>query len=74
MRFCSELVLRTAVLTALAGMVAKAETTPQDAAAPRVVSVVRSDARTGRLVRSIVVNPVKSDGTAGIMTIPMEDA
>src|SRR5271163_298866 len=55
MRFCSELILGTAVLAALSGACAQGEALPQDAPAPRTVSVVRSDARTGRLVRSIVV-------------------
>jgi soluble lytic murein transglycosylase-like protein len=70
MRFCSELVLRTAVLAALAGASAKgevtADVTPKDTPAPRVVSVVRSDSRSGRLVRSIVVRnkPVGINGEA----------
>ena len=61
MRFCSEVVLRTMVfgsLIAVTGL--HAENTPPrslDAtvALPSAVSVVRVDARTGRLVRSIVV-------------------
>src|ERR1700676_4712033 len=72
MRFCSEVVLRTMVLgtlvfgpMALTGL--QAENVPlasldataltATAALPRVVSVVRVDARTGRLVRSVVVTP-----------------
>jgi len=81
MRFCSEVILRTTVLGSmtLAGLCA--ENTPpaslnptaldspaMDAAAalPSVVSVVRVDARTGRLVRSIVVRPpAGADSTPG---------
>jgi hypothetical protein len=72
MRFCSELVLRTAVLAALAGIVAKGEDAPR----PRVVSVVRTDARTGRLVRSIVVKarPVGDDDGSGVRTLVEETA
>src|SRR5579871_1825236 len=55
MHFCSEPVLKTAVVLALAGLVAAAENNPAGAPVPRAVSVVRTDARTGRLVRSIVV-------------------
>src|SRR6202162_356904 len=66
MRFCSEVVLRTMVLGSMTLTGLRAENIPPslnstmlDAAAalPRVVSVVRVDARTGRLVRSIVVKP-----------------
>src|ERR1700693_3251567 len=66
MRFCSEVVLRTMVLGSMTLPGLRAENIPPslnspmlDAAAalPRVVSVVRVDARTGRLVRSIVVKP-----------------
>src|SRR5579862_8659819 len=62
MRFCSEVVLATMVLglMTLAGL--RAENTPPPSleaasAFPGAVSVVRVDARTGRLVRSIVVQP-----------------
>jgi Transglycosylase SLT domain len=67
MRFCSELILGTAVLAALCGAPAKGEALPQDAPVPRAVSVVRSDARTGRLVRSIVVKskPAAETGAPG---------
>ncbi len=76
MHFCSELILRTAVLGALAGMVTAAESTPPDTAAPRVVSVVRTDARTGRLVRSIVVKakPVVDNDGSGVRTLVEETA
>lgn len=66
MRFCSEVVLRTMVFGSLTLTGLRAENIPPslnstvpDAAAglPRVVSVVRVDARTGRLVRSIVIKP-----------------
>ena len=61
MRFCSEVVLRTMVfglLIAVTGV--RAENIPPKwmdatAALPHAVSVVRVDARTGRLVRSVVV-------------------
>jgi len=67
MRFCSEVVLRMMVLGSmiLAGL--RAENTPPPSlnptlldatpALPRVIYVVRVDARTGRLVRSTVVTP-----------------
>jgi Transglycosylase SLT domain len=64
MQFCSELLLGTAVLAALAGAPVKGEALPQDQPAPRTVSVVRSDARTGRLVRSIVVKAKPSSETS----------
>ena len=63
MRFCSEHVLGLMVLTSMATIGLKAEdATPElphkvATVSPRVVSVVRADARTGRLVRSIVVSP-----------------
>jgi Transglycosylase SLT domain len=76
MRFCSELVLGTAVLVALAGAPVKGEALPQDQPTPRTVSVVRSDTRTGRLVRSIVVNakPVDSFSDTGVRTLVEEAA
>lgn len=55
MRFCSEVIIGMAVLTALGGAAANAGSTPQDASAPHAISVVRADARTGRLVRSVFV-------------------
>ena len=76
MQFCSELVLGTAVLAALAGAPVKGEALPQDQPAPRTVSVVRSDARTGRLVRSIVVKakPADSFSDTGVRTLVEEAA
>jgi soluble lytic murein transglycosylase-like protein len=79
MRFCSELVLRTVVLGALAGALSNGEATTPDPAAPRVVSVVRSDARTGRLVRSIRVKAepagTEADNAgAGVRTMVEEAA
>jgi hypothetical protein len=64
MRFCSELVLGTAVLAALAGVLAKGESAPGEVPVPRAVSVVRSDAHTGRLVRSIVVKVKPADSVS----------
>src|ERR1700737_559317 len=60
MRFCSEVVLGMMVLGSMALTGLQAENTPPPllnatAALPRVVSIVRVDTRTGRLVRSIVV-------------------
>ena len=58
MRFCSENILRTALLGALSAACLMGENAAVDAVAvpsPRVMSVVRADARTGRLVRRIVV-------------------
>ncbi len=66
MRFCSEVVLKTMVLGSMTLAGLRAENIPPSlnstaldatAALPRVVSIVRMDARTGRLVRSIVVKP-----------------
>ena len=62
MRFCSEDILKTALLIAVgsAGLMAEnASPVPDSAAAvsPHVMSVVRTDARTGRLVRRMVVSP-----------------
>jgi soluble lytic murein transglycosylase-like protein len=62
MRFCSERILRTAFLVTLGAAFARAENTAVEnssaaAQTPHVVSVVRADARTGRLVRRIVVSP-----------------
>src|ERR1035438_6458655 len=62
MHFCSDLVLGTAVLTALAGASLRGEALPQQPPVPRAVSVVRSDAHTGRLVRSVVVKAKPADG------------
>ena len=79
MRFCSENILRTALLGAvgmacLAGENGAAQvsdapevsSSPQVAAAPapHVVSVVRVDKRTGRLVRKIVVSPKPGEQAA----------
>ena len=62
MHFCSDLVLGTAVLAAVAGTSLIGEALPPESGAPRAVSVVRSDARTGRLVRSVVVKAKPADG------------
>lgn len=62
MQFCSDLILGTAVLAALAGASLLGEALPREAGAPRAVSVVRSDARTGRLIRSVVVKAKPADG------------
>jgi len=61
MRFCSEIILGAAVATATIGAALCAEniSTAQPGVtdeAPRVVSVVRIDPRTGRLVRRMVVS------------------
>lgn len=68
MRFCLENLLKTALLipaTAvllLGGDASPAPALAASADAPHVVSVVRSDARTGRLVRVVVARtPVKRD-------------
>jgi soluble lytic murein transglycosylase-like protein len=55
MHFCSKLVFGTAVLAATGGLAIQAGTAAQDAAAPHVVSVVRADSHTGRLVRTVLV-------------------
>jgi soluble lytic murein transglycosylase-like protein len=77
MRFCSELILRTAVVAALTGASAMGEAVPGEQPAPRAVSVVRSDARTGRLVRSILVKarPIDKDSSdSGVRTLVEEAA
>jgi len=80
MRFCSELVLGTAVLAAGFGPLAKGEALPVEPPAPHAVSVVRSDARTGRLVRSVVVKARPAgeiglqDSDAGVRTLVEEAA
>jgi hypothetical protein len=77
MQFCSELVLGTAFLAVVAGTPAKGEVTPKDTPSPRAVSVVRSDARTGRLVRSIVVKARVTDGNSSepaVLTLVEEAA
>ena len=66
MHFCSETVLRTALLTSMIATGLGAENSASDtlsvpAPAPRAVSVVPADARTGRLVRRIVVSPKPGD-------------
>jgi hypothetical protein len=65
MRFCLELVPRIAVLATLAGALGMGETVPADVPAPRAVSVVRADARTGRLVRTIVRKSKPAPGDDG---------
>jgi transglycosylase-like protein with SLT domain len=62
MRFCSETIVRMAFLASLisCGLTAESAvpTAPAGPAeAPRAVSVVRTDARTGRLVRRIIISP-----------------
>jgi soluble lytic murein transglycosylase-like protein len=86
MRFCSELILGTAVAAAAlmappANGAAASETALEAPPAPRAVSVVRADARTGRLVRSVVrsdvvkAKPVESDAsTADVRTLVEEAA
>src|SRR5580704_6000067 len=79
MRFCLELVLRTVVLATLAAVAAICETAPPEVPAPtpRAVSVVRADARSGRLVRSIVrkAKPMDSDSSdSGVRTLVEEAA
>lgn len=56
MRFCLQLALGPAVLTVLTVSSVNAQDKSAPAAAPRVMSVVRADARTGRLVRNVVVS------------------
>jgi Transglycosylase SLT domain len=67
MQFCSQLKLRMAVLAGLATFGLSADTLPDEprkvaVATTRFVSVVHADARTGRMVRSIVIasKPVPS--------------
>jgi len=60
MYFCSQIGLRTAIVAGLALLSLRAENLPEEShkvavVVPRLVSVVHADARTGRLVRSIVV-------------------
>jgi soluble lytic murein transglycosylase-like protein len=80
MRFCSELILGTAVAAALvaplAAGAAASEAVLEAAPAPRAVSVVRADARTGRLVRSVVVRakPAGSDASAPDVRTLVEEA
>lgn len=61
MRFCSEVILRTALVASAAGCLAAenlpSEVRPVATVTPPVVSVVRTDVKTGRLVRSVVVSP-----------------
>jgi Transglycosylase SLT domain len=79
MRFCSELILGTAVLAAAFEPLARAEALPDASPAPHAVSVVRGDARTGRLVRSVVVRAkqageIGQDSDAGVRTLIEEAA
>jgi soluble lytic murein transglycosylase-like protein len=80
MRFCSELILGTAVAAALVAPPAKgaaaSEALLDTPPAPRAVSVVRSDARTGRLVRSVVVKakPAGSDASGSEVRTLVEEA
>jgi soluble lytic murein transglycosylase-like protein len=67
MRFCLENLLKTALLFPLAGvpMLAGDASQAPSPEAPRAVSVVRTDARTGRLIRVVVsrtpASPAKPD-------------
>jgi len=75
MRFCSENILRTAFLGVLGAACLLGENAAVDASAtapqtPRAISVVRVDARTGRLVRRVVVSP-KPDAAAKATPDPM---
>src|SRR5579871_4988696 len=76
MRFCSELILGTAVAAAGLLPLAQAEAPLDAAPSPRAVSVVRGDARTGRLVRSVVVKskPAVVDSDAAVRTLVEEAA
>jgi hypothetical protein len=79
MRFCSELILGTAVLAAGFWPLAKAEAPPDASPAPLAVSVVRGDARTGRLIRSVVVRAkqpgeIGPDSDAGVRILVEEAA
>jgi soluble lytic murein transglycosylase-like protein len=53
MQFCLEIVLRAAVATAMIGAGLRAENLTE---VPHAVSVVRTDSRTGRLVRRVVLS------------------
>jgi soluble lytic murein transglycosylase-like protein len=79
MRFCSELILGMAVLAAAFEPLARAEALPDASPAPHAVSVVRGDARTGRLVRSVVVRAkqageIGQDSDAGVRSLVEEAA
>ena len=68
MRFCSEIILGAAVATAMIGAGLRADdaataASPVAAEAPRVVSVVRVDPHTGRLVRRMIVSVKPGDGS-----------
>src|SRR5579871_7065223 len=72
MQFCLDLVQRTAILTIMIAAGLPAETIPQagsdSAAAPQVVSVVRPDPKTGRLVRTFRVSgkPARTPGVIDV--------
>ncbi len=76
MRFCSELILGTAVAAAGLLPLAQAEAPTDAAPSPHAVSVVRGDARTGRLVRSVVVKskPTVVDSDSVVRTLVEEAA
>src|SRR5579863_6181027 len=75
MRFCLELVLRTMVFATLPAVAVMGETSPPDTPAPRAVSVVRADSRTGRLTRSIVMKAKSGEASgAGVRTLVEEAA
>ena|SRR5579864_7095644 len=72
MRFCSEVVLGMMVLGSMTMPGLRAEDTPPSslvatAALPRLVSVVRVDPRSGRLVRSVVVKAPAGSPAASSM-------
>ncbi len=74
MRFCSELILRMAVLASAGRRRCQAlKASPQDPAGAKrlAVSVVRADARTGRLVRTIEwVEPSAGESAKRMTTRP----
>lgn len=76
MRFCSELILGTAVAVAAFSLPAEAAAPPDATPEPRAVSVVRGDSRTGRLVRSVVVKakPADVDSDVQVRTLVEEAA
>ena len=65
MRFCLDLVQRTAILTTMiaAGLQAENISPTPDVPPPSVISVVRADPKTGKLVRSLVLSQKPSRST-----------
>lgn len=75
MRFCLQLALGPAVLTVLTLSSVNGEDQPPATPSPHVLSVVRTDARTGRLVRSVVVSqPARRPATDSEVRAWIEDA